>query len=62
MGSDGRLYLASEQGDVIVLKMGEEYEVLAVNSMPDHFFIASPVIVGNQLFLRSQDALYCISE
>ena len=62
LGSGGRLYLASEQGDVIVLKMGEEYEVLAVNSMPDHFFIASPVIVGNQLFLRSQDALYCISE
>ncbi len=62
LGSGGRLYLASEQGDVIVLKMGEEYEVVAVNSMPDHFFISSPVIVDNQLFLRSQDALYCISE
>ena len=62
VGSEGRLYLASEQGDVIVLKMGEEYEVVAVNSMPDHFFISSPVIVDNQLFLRSQDALYCIGE
>ena len=62
VGSEGRLYLASEQGDVIVLKMGEEYDVVAVNSMPDHFFISSPVIVDNQLFLRSQDALYCISE
>ena len=62
LGSDGRLYLASEQGDVIVLKMGEEYEVVAVNSMPDHFFISSPVVVDNQLFLRSQDTLYCIGE
>ena len=62
LGSDGRLYLASEQGDVIVLKMGEQYEVVAVNSMPDHFFISSPVVVDNQLFLRSQDTLYCIGE
>lgn len=62
VGSGDRLYLASEQGDVIVLKMGEEYNVVAVNSMPDHFFVSSPVIVDNQLFLRSQDALYCISE
>lgn len=62
LGSEGRLYLASEQGDIIVLKMGEEYKVVAVNSMPNHFFISSPVIVDNQLFLRSQDALYCIGE
>ena len=58
----GKLYLASEQGDVIVLKMGEEYEVLQINSMPDHFFISSPIVVDNELFLRSQDTLYCIAE
>ena len=62
VGAAGKLYLASEQGDVIVLKMGEKYEVLAVNSMPEHFFISSPVIVDNELFLRSQNSLYCISE
>ena len=59
--AQGKLYLASEQGDVIVLKMGQKYEVLRINSMPDHFFISSPIVVDNELFLRSQDTLYCIA-
>lgn len=60
--ADGRLYLASEVGDVIVVKMGKTYEVLATNKMPDQTFIASPVVVGGDLYLRSQDTLYCIRE
>ncbi len=41
---NGKLYLASEEGDVIVVKMGEKYEVLATNSMPDQMFIATPAV------------------
>ena len=32
VGVNGKLYLASEEGDVIVVKMGEKYEVLATNT------------------------------
>ena len=42
--------------------MGEKLEVLATNTLTDQTFIASPVIVGGELFLRSQRYLYCISE
>jgi outer membrane protein assembly factor BamB len=62
VGANGKLYLASEDGDVIILKMGEKFEVLATNKLEDQVFIASPVIVEGELFLRSQDSLYCISE
>lgn len=62
VGATGKLYLASEDGDVIILKMGEKMEVLATNRLEDQVFIASPVIVGGELFLRSQTHLYCISE
>jgi len=62
VGADGRLYLASEEGDVIVVAMGEEFEVLAVNTLTDQTFIASPAIVGGSLYLRSQEALYHIRE
>ncbi len=34
VGANGKLYLATEDGDVVV-KMGEKYEVLATNSLPD---------------------------
>ncbi len=62
VGAKGKLYLSSEEGDVIILKMGEKLEVLATNTLADQTFIASPVIVGGELFLRSQRYLYCISE
>jgi hypothetical protein len=42
--------------------MGEKYEVLTTNKLTDQVFIASPVVAGGELFLRSQNRLYCISE
>lgn len=60
VATHGKLYLASEQGDVIVLKLGQEYEVLAVNEMGDEMFVSSPIIAGGNLYLRSQDELFCI--
>lgn len=60
VATNGKLYLASEEGDVIVLKLGKTYEVLAVNEMGDEMFIASPVILDGKMYLRSQDELFCI--
>lgn len=62
VGANGKLYLASENEDVIVLRMGERYEVLATNTMMDQTFIATPAITGGEIFLRSKTRLYCIRE
>jgi outer membrane protein assembly factor BamB len=58
----GRLYLASEDADVIVLKLGETFEVLGTNTLTDQSFIASPIVAGNDLYLRSRTHLFRISE
>lgn len=60
VGADGRLYLASENEDVIVLRMGEKFEVLATNTMTDQVFIATPAITGGEILLRSKTTLFCI--
>lgn len=62
VGAGGKIYLASEEGDVIILKMSDKLEVLATNTLEDQIFIASPIIVDGEIFLRSQNTLYCISE
>jgi len=62
VGADGKLYVATEQGDVVVVKMGPTYEVLATNTIDDEFFIASPVIVDGEIFLRGRNKLYAVSE
>ncbi|HKS09938.1 MAG TPA: PQQ-binding-like beta-propeller repeat protein [Pyrinomonadaceae bacterium] len=62
VGANGKLYLATEDGDVVVLKMGEKFEVLSVNTLEDQVFIATPVIADGEIYLRSQNTLFCISE
>lgn len=56
-----RVYLATEEGDVVVVKTGDQVEVLATNSMTDQSFIASPIAVGSELYLRSRTHLFRVS-
>ena len=62
VGANGKLYMASENEDVIVLRMGEKFEVLATNTLADQMFIATPAIVDGEIFLRGQNKLFCIHE
>jgi outer membrane protein assembly factor BamB len=62
IGADGKLYLASESGVVSVIKMGEQFEVIAQNTFTDHFFVASPVVAEGELYLRSKTHLFCVSD
>ena len=57
----GRIYLVNREGITLVLKQGDQLEVLATNALNDPID-ASPVAVGKQLFLRSEKFLYCIEE
>ena len=60
MGVNGKLYLASENDDVIVVKMGRTFEVLATNTLHDQVFIATPAIAGGEIYLRGEKTLFCI--
>jgi len=60
VGANGKLYLASENDDVIVVRMGEKLEVLATNTLKDQMFIGTPAIVENSIYLRGQNTLFCV--
>ena len=62
VGVNGKLYLSSEEGNVFVVKMGPEFELLATNTLEDAVFIATPAIADGEIFLRSQNSLYRISD
>ena len=62
VGANGKLYLATEDGDVVVLRMGDKFEVIATNTLTDQVFIATPVIADGDLFLRGQSTLFCIAQ
>jgi outer membrane protein assembly factor BamB len=56
-----KIYLLSERGACLVLKAGNKLQILAENLIDGDFF-ASPAIVENELFLRSDTTLYCIQQ
>jgi len=59
IGSNDRLYFLGRKGLTCVIKHGPEFKVLANNQLDD-IFIASPIIVGDTIYLRGSKYLYSI--
>jgi outer membrane protein assembly factor BamB len=60
VGAAGKLYLASENNDVIVVRMGAKFEVLSTNTLEGQTFLATPAIVDGEIYLRGQTTLFAI--
>ena len=60
VGAGGKLYLASETDDVVVVRMGPAFEVLATNTLEGQTFIATPAIADGHLYLRGPNTLFAI--
>ena len=61
VGANGHVYFAGRTGAIVVLKHTNELNVVATNKLDDEFN-ASPVPVGDCLYLRGRQYLYCIGE
>jgi outer membrane protein assembly factor BamB len=61
LGVGDRLYVVGTNGVTCVVKLGETFELISQSTLDDQFY-ASPVVLGNTLFLRGDKTLYCISE
>lgn len=57
----GRIYVTDRSGLTVVLRLGDELEVLARNTLDDSFS-ASAALVERELFLRGERFLYCLAE
>ena len=60
--ANGRIYYATEEGDVIVAKTGPAWEIIATNSLADQSFVSTPAIAGGEIFLRSRTHLFKIAD
>ncbi len=60
VGTSDRVYIAGLAGTTFVIKNGSEFEVLAKNKL-DEGTGASPIIAGDELYLRGTEHLYCIA-
>jgi outer membrane protein assembly factor BamB len=60
VGAAGRVYIVARDGNAVVLRHGEKFEILARSELDDTFD-ASPVIIGKTLYLRGHERLYAIA-
>lgn len=61
IGVKDRIYVLGTDGTTCVVKHGKEFKMMANNTLEDSFY-ASPVVIGDTLYLRGDKYLYCISE
>ncbi|HYP13479.1 MAG TPA: PQQ-binding-like beta-propeller repeat protein [Bryobacteraceae bacterium] len=57
VAADNKIYIASEEGVVVVLDGGDKLEVLARNKL-DGQILATPAIVDGKIYVRTSDSLY----
>ena len=61
VAADGRIFVVSEDGKVVVLRAAPEWEILAVNSLDEDTF-ATPAILDGRIYVRTREALYCFAK
>ena len=61
VASDGKIYLSSEDGDIFVVKAGDEFELLANNAMGEPL-MATPAISAGKLIVRTEHNLWAIAD
>jgi outer membrane protein assembly factor BamB len=59
VAADGKVYFASEDGDVFVVRAGRQFELLARNPM-GQVCMATPAISGDMLFVRTRATLFAL--
>ena len=55
------IYVASEEGTTVVFRAAAEFENVAENKLPDGQF-ATAAIIGNRIYARGSQFLYCIGQ
>ena len=58
VAADGKVYLASSEGKVTVLRAGAQWEVLGVSDFGDEIH-ATPALADGRVYVRTRGALYC---
>ena len=57
VAADDKIYIASAGGVVVVLEAGEKFNILATNKL-DGAILATPALVGGNIYVRTDGQVY----
>ena len=58
--ADGKIFIAGENGNIVVLKNNKDYDMLAKNDMGDSI-VGTPAIADGRLFVRTRTKLIAVA-
>jgi len=58
VAADGKVFLASEEGKITVLKASAQWEVLGVNDLGEEIH-STPALSGGRIYVRTRGSVYC---
>jgi outer membrane protein assembly factor BamB len=61
LAADGHLFLTAEDGQVVVVKAGADFELVRINQL-NQSILATPAISEGTIFFRTQKSLIAVSE
>jgi outer membrane protein assembly factor BamB len=61
VAADGKLYLTSQAGHIVVVRAQGDLKILAVNDLDEECF-ATPAVAPGRLYIRTRSALWCFGE
>ena len=59
VAADGRLYLSSEDGEMLVISAGREFRLISTNTMGE-LLMATPALSNGVMYVRSSSSLFAI--
>jgi len=57
VAADGKIYVCSQPGMVIVIEAGDEFKVLARNKIGERIN-ATPALIGGRVYVRTEDHMF----
>jgi outer membrane protein assembly factor BamB len=61
VAGDGKVYFASEPGTVSVVAADKDWRVISSRNFHEKIY-ATPALIGNRIYLRTVEALYCFQK
>jgi outer membrane protein assembly factor BamB len=61
VAADNKVYIASEEGVVVVLDAGEQLKILATNKL-DGAILATPALADGNIYVRTENQLYAFGK
>ena len=61
VAADGKIYLSSEDGEILVIAAGEKFNHVATNSMGE-LLMATPALSEGVMYVRSSSSLFAIGQ